>query len=60
VGSSTGVKSYALGWEGFRAALSEKQRARLLAIANRCPVHRTLTSEVVIETRLSVSGGQTP
>ena len=43
----------------LEGALSEEQRARLLAIANRCPVHRTLTSEVVIETRLSVSGGQT-
>ena len=28
------------------------QRARLLEIANRCPVHRTLTSEVDIQTRL--------
>ena len=43
----------------LEGALSEEQRARLLAIANRCPVHRTLTSEVVIETRLSVSGAQT-
>jgi putative redox protein len=33
-------------------ALSEEQRTRLLEIANRCPVHRTLTSEVVIDTRL--------
>ena len=32
--------------------LDEEQRARLLAIADRCPVHRTLTSEVRIETRL--------
>ena len=43
----------------FEGALSEEQRARLLAIANRCPVHRTLTSEIVIETHLSVSGAQT-
>ncbi len=28
------------------------QRARLLEIANRCPVHRTLTSEIDIQTRL--------
>jgi uncharacterized OsmC-like protein len=34
-------------------ALSEEQRARLLAIANRCPVHRTLTSKVDIQTRLT-------
>ncbi len=32
--------------------LSEEQRARLLDIAQRCPVHRTLTSEVSIRTRL--------
>jgi putative redox protein len=29
-----------------------EQRARLLDIANRCPVHRTLTSEITILTRL--------
>lgn len=34
-------------------ALTEEQRARLLDIANRCPVHRTLTSEVNIRTRLA-------
>jgi putative redox protein len=33
--------------------LGEDQRARLLEIANRCPVHRTLTSEIDIETRLA-------
>jgi putative redox protein len=33
-------------------ALTEEQRARLLEIANRCPVHRTLTSEINIRTRL--------
>ncbi len=32
--------------------LSEEQRNRLVEIANRCPVHRTLTSEIWIETRL--------
>ncbi|MDN5914388.1 MAG: OsmC family protein [Pseudonocardia sp.] len=30
--------------------LDATQRAKLLAIADRCPVHRTLTSEIVIET----------
>lgn len=30
--------------------LDEQQRAKLLAIANKCPVHRTLKSEIVIET----------
>ncbi len=33
--------------------LSEDQRARLLEIAGRCPVHRTLTSEISIEDSLS-------
>jgi putative redox protein len=33
-------------------ALTEEQRARLLDIANRCPVHRTLMSEISIQTRL--------
>jgi len=33
--------------------LSEEQRARLLEIANRCPVHRTLSSEISIRTRLA-------
>ena len=32
--------------------LDESQRARLLEIANKCPVHRTLTSEIHIRTRL--------
>jgi putative redox protein len=32
--------------------LGDEQRARLLEIAERCPVHRTLTSEVTIRTRL--------
>ncbi|HEX5528970.1 MAG TPA: OsmC family protein [Methylomirabilota bacterium] len=32
--------------------LGDEQRARLLEIAERCPVHRTLTSEINIRTRL--------
>lgn len=32
--------------------LSEEQRARLLEIADKCPVHRTLTSEIHIKTVL--------
>jgi putative redox protein len=31
--------------------LDAEQRARLMQIANRCPVHRTLQSEISIETR---------
>ena len=33
-------------------ALDAAQRERLLEIANRCPVHRTLVSEIDIRTRL--------
>ena len=33
--------------------LSADQRAKLLEIANKCPVHRTLVSEIKIRTRLS-------
>lgn len=33
-------------------ALDPAQRARLLEMAERCPVHRTLTSEVSIKSRL--------
>jgi putative redox protein len=32
--------------------LTAEQRSRLLEIANKCPVHRTLTSEINIRTRL--------
>ena len=34
----------------FAGPLSEEQRARLIEIANKCPVHRTLTSEIDIRT----------
>jgi len=37
-------------------ALDDTQRARLLEIAERCPVHRTLTSKVVITSRLVAAG----
>jgi putative redox protein len=33
--------------------LTADQRTRLLEIADRCPVHRTLTSEINIRTRLA-------
>src|ERR1700722_15060329 len=34
----------------FTGSLTAEQRARLLEIANKCPVHRTLTSEIDIKT----------
>ncbi len=37
----------------LHGALAPEQRSRLLEIASRCPVHRTLTSEIDIRTRLS-------
>ena len=32
----------------FTGPLSEEQRARLQEIAHKCPIHKTLTSEIVI------------
>jgi len=37
----------------LQGELSEEQRNRLREIAERCPVHRTLTSEIKIRTRLT-------
>ncbi|HEX5865071.1 MAG TPA: bifunctional alpha/beta hydrolase/OsmC family protein [Casimicrobiaceae bacterium] len=37
--------------------LDDAMRAKLLEIANKCPVHRTLHSEVVIATRLAEAPG---
>ncbi len=36
----------------LRGSLSPEQKQRLLEIANKCPVHQTLHSEVLIETHL--------
>jgi uncharacterized OsmC-like protein len=36
--------------------LSSEQRARLIEIANKCPVHRTLTSEINIRTAEAPAG----
>jgi putative redox protein len=38
----------------FTGDLSEEQRNRLFEIANRCPIHRMLTSQVQIHSRLLV------
>jgi putative redox protein len=41
----------------LEGTLDAGQRAKLLEIADKCPVHRTLESEVVIETELASDGG---
>ena len=38
----------------LEGALDDAQKARLMEIADRCPVHRTLTSEIEIRTRPAV------
>ena len=35
----------------FSGPLTEEQRSKLIEIANKCPIHRTLTSEIDIRTR---------
>jgi putative redox protein len=40
--------------------LDDEQRQRLLEIADRCPVHRTLTREIVIRTSLSSARAAAP
>jgi putative redox protein len=37
----------------LEGALDEAQRVRLLEIAEKCPVHRTLVSEISIRSRLT-------
>jgi putative redox protein len=39
--------------------LTDEQRARLIDIANKCPVHRTLTGTIRIETSLDDDGPRT-
>jgi putative redox protein len=41
----------------LEGTLDAGQRTKLLEIADKCPVHRTLESEVVIETELASDGG---
>lgn len=44
----------------FRGPLSNEQRSRLLEIAKKCPVHRTLTSEMDIRTTEVAGRSSTP
>ena len=43
-------------WIELDGPLSNEQQKRLLEIADRCPVHRTLTSTIVITTQLEGMG----
>ena len=40
--------------------LTEEQREKLLEIANKCPVHRTLTSEIKVRSKLAPSWAPRP
>lgn len=42
----------------FAGNLSAEQRQRLLDIAQRCPVHRMLVSQVVVHTKLLTSASR--
>ena len=44
----------------LEGSLDPAQRKRLLEIADMCPVHRTLTSEIKIETRLMAGSEVSP
>ncbi len=41
----------------LKGDLSEDQKVRLIQIANKCPVHKTLSHASDIDTRLAVCGG---
>ena len=43
----------------LEGALDEQQRAKLVEIADKCPVHRTLESEVLVTTALADPGQST-
>lgn len=44
----------------LQGPLDDAQRARLVEIASKCPVHRTLESEVRVRTRLAHGGAPSP
>lgn len=43
-------------WIELHGALTEEQRARLLEIANNCPVHKTLASQIHVVTQVVRAG----
>lgn len=48
---SEGAETRIQGEVSFKGDLTTEQRARLLEIVNKCPIHRLLESHVKIETR---------
>lgn len=49
---SEGANSHLSRQITFKGDLDEEQRARLLDIANKCPIHKLLTSHIEIATTL--------
>jgi len=49
--TETGMLSRITREISLEGDLTAEQRARLLEIADKCPVHRTLSNEIAIETR---------
>ncbi len=53
--TASGMLDHVQRTVSFAGDLSDEERFRLLEIVGRCPVHRTLTSEVFVETRAESS-----
>ena len=54
--TSTGKIDHLVREIALEGPLNDQQRERLVEIANRCPVHRTLQSEIHVTTRLADPG----
>lgn len=50
--SSTGMVDHITRVITFAPEVTEEQRTALLVIADKCPVHRTLTNEIVVQTQV--------
>ena len=48
-----GLESHIIREITLIGALSSEQRERLLAIANKCPIHKMLTRKIEISTKLA-------
>lgn len=51
---SEGAQSHLTRTISFKGDLDEEQRKRLLDIANMCPIHKLLSSQITIETKVTV------